>query len=102
MPSSQILGGRMALQQFLSSASVSPVNIIPPQLHNHLSPPHEVCDIPDQAAHYNILGPNLGAAPTQQFASLRVKAVQFIVLIALLIFLYESIKVEILFLCSLS
>jgi hypothetical protein len=32
--------------------------IIPPLLHNHLSPPPEVCDGPDQAAHYHIRGLN--------------------------------------------
>jgi hypothetical protein len=29
-------------------------------LHIHLSPPHEVCDSPDQAAHYHTLGSKLG------------------------------------------
>jgi hypothetical protein len=29
----------------------SPVSIIPPLLHIHLSPPREMCDISDQAAH---------------------------------------------------
>jgi hypothetical protein len=28
-------------------------------LHIHLSPPHEVCDCSDQAAHYHNLGPQL-------------------------------------------
>jgi hypothetical protein len=27
----------------------------------HSLPPHEVCDSPDQAAHYHTLGPKLGA-----------------------------------------
>jgi hypothetical protein len=31
-------------------------------LHIHLSPPHEVCDCSDQAAHYHNLGPQLGAS----------------------------------------
>jgi hypothetical protein len=31
-------------------------------LHIHLSPPHEVCDCSDQAAHYHNLGPRLGAS----------------------------------------
>jgi hypothetical protein len=35
---------------------------IPPLLHTHLSPPHEVCDIPDQAAHYHTLGTKLRAS----------------------------------------
>jgi hypothetical protein len=37
-------------------------NIIPPLLHIHPSPPHEVCDCSDQAAHYHNLGPQLGAS----------------------------------------
>jgi hypothetical protein len=45
---------------FSSSASVFPVSIIPPLLHSHLSPPCEVCDGSDQAAHYHSLGPKLG------------------------------------------
>jgi hypothetical protein len=40
----------------------SPANIIPPLLHIHLSPPHEVCDSSYQAAHYHQLGPKLGAS----------------------------------------
>jgi hypothetical protein len=36
--------------------------IISPLLHIHLSPPHEVCDRSDQAAHYHNLGPKLGAS----------------------------------------
>jgi hypothetical protein len=35
--------------------------IFPPQLHTHLSPAHEVCGCPEQAAHYFTLGPKLGA-----------------------------------------
>jgi hypothetical protein len=31
-------------------------------LHTNLSPLHEVCDSPDQAAHYHVLGPKLGAS----------------------------------------
>jgi hypothetical protein len=38
----------------------SPVSIIPPLLHIHLSPPHDVCDNSDQVAHYHHLGPKLG------------------------------------------
>jgi hypothetical protein len=33
---------------------------ISPLRHSHLSPPHEVCDSADQAAHYHTLGPKLG------------------------------------------
>jgi hypothetical protein len=40
----------------------SPVSVIPPLLHTHLSPPREVCDSPDQAARYHTLGPKLGAS----------------------------------------
>jgi hypothetical protein len=47
---------------FSPSSSVSPVSIIPPLLHIHLSPPHEVCDCSDQAAHYHNFGPKLGAS----------------------------------------
>jgi hypothetical protein len=32
----------------------------PQLLHTRLSPPHEVCDSPDQAPHYHTLGPELG------------------------------------------
>jgi hypothetical protein len=52
----------VALGRFSPSTSVSPANIIPPLLHIHLSPPHEVCDCSDQAAHYHNLGPKLGAS----------------------------------------
>jgi hypothetical protein len=40
---------------------VSPVSIIPPSLHTHLSPPLEVCDSTDQTAHYHALGSKLRA-----------------------------------------
>jgi hypothetical protein len=36
--------------------------IIPPLLHTRLPPPHEVCNSPDQGAHYHTLGPKLGAS----------------------------------------
>jgi hypothetical protein len=36
---------------FLRVLRFSRTNIIPPLLHIHLSPPHEVCDNSDQAAH---------------------------------------------------
>jgi hypothetical protein len=49
-------------QVFLRVLRFSPVTIIPPLLHIHLSPPHEVCDSSDQAAHYHHLGPKLGAS----------------------------------------
>jgi hypothetical protein len=48
---------------FSVSSSVLPCQcIITPSLHTHLSPPHEVCDSPDQAAHYHTLGLKLGAS----------------------------------------
>jgi hypothetical protein len=53
---------KVALGNFSPSTSVYPANIIPPLLHIHLSPPHEVCDCSDQAAHYHNLGPKLGAS----------------------------------------
>jgi hypothetical protein len=53
---------KVALGRFSPSTSVSPANIIPPLLHIHLSPTHEVCDRSDQAAHYHNLGPQLGAS----------------------------------------
>jgi hypothetical protein len=55
--------GKVALGQvFIRVIRFSPVNIIPPLLHIHISPPHEVCDSSDQAAHYHHLGPKLGAS----------------------------------------
>jgi hypothetical protein len=48
-------------QVFLRVLRFSPVSIIPPLLHIHLSTPHEVCDSSDQTAHYHHLGPKLGA-----------------------------------------
>jgi hypothetical protein len=53
---------KVALGRFSPSSSVSPANIIPPLLHIHLSPPHDVCGCSDQAAHYHNLGPKLGAS----------------------------------------
>jgi hypothetical protein len=49
-------------QGFLRVLRFSPANIIPPLLHIHLSPPHEVCDSSCRAAHYHHLGPKLGAS----------------------------------------
>jgi hypothetical protein len=48
-------------QVFLRVLWFSPASI-QPLLHIHLSPPHEVCDISNQAAHYHHLGPKLGAS----------------------------------------
>jgi hypothetical protein len=53
----------------------------PPLFHNHLSPPHEVRDSPDQAAHYHTLGPKLGASSMSRgLADLEVRAVYIILL----------------------
>jgi hypothetical protein len=50
--------------------------IIPTLLHTHLSPPHAVCDSPDQATHYQALGPKSGASfLAQHLAGLGVKVV---------------------------
>jgi branched-subunit amino acid transport protein len=54
---------RVALGQvFLRVLQFSPANIIPPLLHIHLLPPHEVCDSSNQAAYCHHLGPKLGAS----------------------------------------
>jgi hypothetical protein len=54
---------KVALGRFLSEYFGFPCRyIIPPLLHIHLSPPHEVCDCFDQAAHYHNLSPQLGAS----------------------------------------
>jgi hypothetical protein len=47
---------------FLRVLRFSPANIIRPLLHIHLSPPHEVYNSPEQAAHYHHLGAKLGAS----------------------------------------
>jgi hypothetical protein len=53
--------GKVFSQSFGPSAFLLLV-IIPPSLHTQLSPPHEVCDIPDQAARCHTLGPKLAAS----------------------------------------
>jgi hypothetical protein len=54
---------RVALGQvFLWVLWVALVGIIQPLYHNHQSLPHEVCNSPDQSAHYHTLGPKLGAS----------------------------------------
>jgi hypothetical protein len=52
---------------FSPSFSVFPASMIPPLLHTHLSPPHEVCNRSDQAAHYHTLGPKLGASSLTRY-----------------------------------
>jgi hypothetical protein len=52
----------VALGQVFLRVRFCPVNVIPCLLRTHLSQPHEVCDSPDQAAHYHALGPKLGAS----------------------------------------
>jgi hypothetical protein len=56
---------------FSPSSSIFPCQyIIPPLLHTHLSPPHEMCDTPDHAAHHTV-GPKLGTSSlTRQLAGL--------------------------------
>jgi hypothetical protein len=47
-----------------------------PVIHPHLSPPHDVCDSPVQAAHYRTIGPKLVASSlTWHLAGLGVKVV---------------------------
>jgi hypothetical protein len=56
-----ICGGQSGTGQVFSEYFGFPCKyIIPPLLHIHLSPPHEVCDCSDQAAHYHKFGPQLG------------------------------------------
>jgi hypothetical protein len=52
--------------RFSPISSVFPCQyIIPPLLH--LPPPHELCDISDQAAHYHTVGPKLGASSLTRY-----------------------------------
>jgi hypothetical protein len=58
-----ICGGQSGTGQDFSEYFGFPCKyIIPTLLHIHLSPPREVCDCSDQAAHYHNLGPKLGAS----------------------------------------
>jgi hypothetical protein len=58
---SDFMMDEVSLEQFFSELFHFPLLfIILPLLHIHLSPPHEVCDSPGQAAHYHTLGPKLG------------------------------------------
>jgi hypothetical protein len=61
---------------FLRVLPFPPLITIPPLLHTHLSPPHAVCDSPDQAEHYHTLGPKLRASSlTRHLPGLEVKVV---------------------------
>jgi hypothetical protein len=56
-------GGQSGTGQVFSEYFGFPCKyIIPPLLHINRSPPHEVCDCSDQAAHYHNLGPKLRAS----------------------------------------
>lgn len=70
----------VALEQVFSRFFDFPLQIIiPPLLHSHLSPPHEVDVSPEQAACYYTLGPKLGASSvTRYFPGLWVKWFTFI------------------------
>jgi hypothetical protein len=64
------------IEQFFSSKFLFFVLLIThlAVLHNHLSPPHEVCDSPDVAAHYHTVGHMLGVSSlTVHLAGLGVK-----------------------------
>jgi hypothetical protein len=69
-----------SFRSFLSCFFCLPLGIIihpllHPLVHTHVSPPHEVFDSPDQAAHYHIIGRKLGASSlTRHVAGLGVKA----------------------------
>jgi hypothetical protein len=66
---------------FLQVLRYSAANIIPPLLHIHLSPPHEVCDSSEQAAHCHHLGPKLEALfLTRHFGWNQNKKVKYIML----------------------
>jgi hypothetical protein len=49
---------KVSLEQIflLSFVGFPLLSIIPPLAHTHVSPPPEVWDSPEQAAHYHILG----------------------------------------------
>jgi hypothetical protein len=73
----------VALEQVFLWVLLFPLLIIIPQLlRTHISPPHEVCDSLDQAAHYHTRGPKLGAPSLTCGYSVHVRCV--VQLIALL------------------
>jgi hypothetical protein len=82
--------GKVALGQvFLRVFRFSPASIIPPLLHIHLSPSHEVCDSSDQAAHYHHLGPKSGASfLTGTLAGNRIRKKEKTDVKALVVFLF--------------
>jgi hypothetical protein len=62
----------VALEQVFSEFfGFPPLITIPPLLHTYLSPPHEVCDSPEQAAHYHTLGLKLEASSLTRLFILR-------------------------------
>jgi hypothetical protein len=67
----------VALKQvFLRVFRFSLLINVPKLFHTHVPTPHDVCDSPDQAAHYHTLGPNLRASSlTRQKVRLGVKVV---------------------------
>jgi hypothetical protein len=56
----------------------SPASIIPPLLQTRLSPPHDVCDSPDQAAHYHTLGHILEASSLTRYLVRLVSSLQVV------------------------
>jgi hypothetical protein len=82
----RLMLNEVALEQVsLRVLQFPPLIIIPPLLHTHLSPPHAVCDSPDQAAYHHTLGAKLGASSlTRHLAGLRVKVVLVLFLFSLL------------------
>jgi hypothetical protein len=70
---------KKTLEQVFRVLLFYPANHNSTLLHTHLSPPHEVCDSPEQAAHYHIRGPKLGASSlTRHLAGLGAKVVSFV------------------------
>jgi hypothetical protein len=76
LATSKIHGGRSGTGAGFSPElfGVPLLIIIPSLLHTYLSPSHEVCDSPDQAAHYCNFGPRLGVSSlTQHLVDLGVR-----------------------------
>jgi hypothetical protein len=51
----EVLGGKVAQSKFFFEFNFHMLITIPPLLHTHPSLPLEVCDNPEQAAHYHTL-----------------------------------------------